>query len=76
MLHVCRSFDFAGDLFLPLPCADTSLTNFFAFLLGSASSLPAVEYFCNYACTAILFDFVLQARQGSEPHGFALFRAR
>ncbi|CAM9459401.1 unnamed protein product [Scytosiphon promiscuus] len=39
----------------------TSLTNFFAFLLGSMSSLPAVEYFCLYACTAIFFDFVLQA---------------
>eukprot|EP00903_Cladosiphon_okamuranus_P015713 g14505.t1 len=38
----------------------TSLTNFFAFLLGSQSSLPAVEYFCLYASTAILFDFFLQ----------------
>ncbi|CAM9414497.1 unnamed protein product, partial [Hapterophycus canaliculatus] len=28
----------------------TSLTNFFAFLLGSNSALPAVEYFCLYAC--------------------------
>eukprot|EP00903_Cladosiphon_okamuranus_P022061 g20288.t1 len=38
----------------------TSLTNFFAFLLGSQSALPAVEYFCLYASTAILFDFFLQ----------------
>ncbi|CAM9850692.1 unnamed protein product, partial [Ectocarpus sp. 12 AP-2014] len=38
----------------------TSLTNFFAFLLGSLTSLPAVEYFCLYAATAILFDFFLQ----------------
>ncbi|CBJ26537.1 conserved unknown protein [Ectocarpus siliculosus] len=38
----------------------TSLTNFFAFMLGSMSSLPAVEYFCLYAGTAILFDFFLQ----------------
>ncbi|CAM9835466.1 unnamed protein product [Ectocarpus sp. 12 AP-2014] len=38
----------------------TSLTNFFAFLLGSLTSLPAVEYFCLYAATAILFDFILQ----------------
>ncbi|CAM9899558.1 unnamed protein product, partial [Ectocarpus sp. 12 AP-2014] len=38
----------------------TSLTNFFAFMLGSVSSLPAVEYFCLYAGTAILFDFFLQ----------------
>ncbi|CAM9869255.1 unnamed protein product, partial [Ectocarpus sp. 12 AP-2014] len=40
----------------------TSLTNFFAFLLGAQSSLPAVQYFCFYAATAILFDFFLQAR--------------
>ncbi|CAM9472608.1 unnamed protein product [Ascophyllum nodosum] len=38
----------------------TSLTNFFAFILGSTTSLPAVEYFCLYAGTAILFDFFLQ----------------
>lgn len=38
----------------------TSLTNFFAFMLGSTSSLPAVRGFCLYAGTAILFDFVLQ----------------
>lgn len=40
--------------------ADTSLTNFFAFMLGSTSALPAVEYFCLYAGTAIMFDFMLQ----------------
>ncbi|CAM9765761.1 unnamed protein product, partial [Scytosiphon promiscuus] len=38
----------------------TSMTNFFAFMLGSATSLPAVEYFCLYAGTAILFDFLMQ----------------
>lgn len=43
--------------------ADTSLTNFFAFALGSLSLLPAVEYFCYYAAAAILFDFVLQVIQ-------------
>ncbi|CAM9198844.1 unnamed protein product, partial [Ectocarpus sp. 12 AP-2014] len=37
----------------------TSLTNFFAFLLGSLTSLPAVEYFCLYAATAIVFNFFL-----------------
>lgn len=42
------------------PSPDTSLTNFFAFLLGSQSSLPAVEYFCLYASVSILFDFFLQ----------------
>ncbi|CAN0513627.1 unnamed protein product, partial [Ectocarpus sp. 12 AP-2014] len=45
---------------------DTSLTNFFAFLLGSLTSLPAVEYFCLYAATAILFDFILQARKKGQ----------
>ncbi|CAM9506157.1 unnamed protein product [Ectocarpus sp. 12 AP-2014] len=43
----------------------TSLTNFFAFLLGSMTSLPAVEYFCLYAATAILFDFFLQASKNN-----------
>eukprot|EP00752_Nemacystus_decipiens_P008590 g7670.t1 len=38
----------------------TSLTNFFAFLLGSQSALPAVQYFCLYASVSILFDFFLQ----------------
>eukprot|EP00752_Nemacystus_decipiens_P014689 g13085.t1 len=38
----------------------TSLTNFSAFLLGSITKLPAVEYFCVYAATSILFVFVLQ----------------
>ena len=41
--------------------ADTSLTDFSAFMLGSSTSLPAVEYFCIYAGVAILFDFFLQA---------------
>lgn len=41
-------------------CADTSLTNFSAFMLGSLTALPAVQYFCLYAGTAILFDFVFQ----------------
>ncbi|CAM9372874.1 unnamed protein product, partial [Hapterophycus canaliculatus] len=38
----------------------TSMTNFFAFMLGSTTSLPAVQFFCLYAGTAILFDFLLQ----------------
>ncbi|CAM9760685.1 unnamed protein product, partial [Choristocarpus tenellus] len=38
----------------------TSLTDFLAFMLGSTTSLPAVEYFCFYAGTAILFDYLLQ----------------
>lgn len=41
---------------------DTSLTNFLAFMLGSLAILPAVEYFCLYAGTAILFDFILQVK--------------
>ncbi|CAM9770793.1 unnamed protein product, partial [Laminaria digitata] len=43
-----------------LICSDSSLTNFSAFMLGSFTVLPAVEYFCLYAGTAILFDFILQ----------------
>lgn len=39
---------------------DTSLTNFSAFLLGSMTKLPGVEYFCVYAATSILFVFILQ----------------
>lgn len=45
---------------------DTSLTNFLAFMLGSLTSLPAVEYFCLYAGTAILFDFILQVMSASD----------
>lgn len=40
--------------------SDTSLTNFFAFMLGSITAIPAVEYFCLYAGISILFDFFLQ----------------
>lgn len=40
--------------------ADTSLTNGTAFLLGSLTTLPAVRYFCLYAGTAVLVDFVMQ----------------
>lgn len=42
---------------------DTSSTNFFAFVLGSLSLFPAVEYFCYYAAVAIMFDFMLQVTQ-------------
>lgn len=48
-----------------LSLSDTSLTNFSAFLLGSVTSLPAVEYFSIYAATTILFDFLLQVRAAS-----------
>ncbi|CAN0213748.1 unnamed protein product, partial [Ectocarpus sp. 6 AP-2014] len=41
----------------------TSMTNAAAFMLGSTTSLPAVRYFCLYAGTAILFDFMMQARK-------------
>ncbi|CAN0587165.1 unnamed protein product, partial [Ectocarpus sp. 12 AP-2014] len=36
------------------------MTNVAAFMLGSTTSLPAVRYFCLYAGTAILFDFMMQ----------------
>ena len=55
--HVCRC------TVRNVPRPDTSLTNFLAFMLGSTTSLPAVEYFCFYAATGILFDFFLQARK-------------
>lgn len=32
-------------------------------MLGSATSLPAVKFFCLYAGTAILFNFFFQVRQ-------------
>jgi Niemann-Pick C1 protein len=38
----------------------TSLTDFFAFMLGATSSLPAVSYFCIYASVSILVDFLMQ----------------
>ena len=38
----------------------TSLTNFFAFSLGSLSQIPAIRWFCYSASVAILCDYVLQ----------------
>ncbi|CAM9426094.1 unnamed protein product [Chrysoparadoxa australica] len=38
----------------------TTLTDVFAFILGTLTSLPAVRYFCIYAAFWILFDFMLQ----------------
>lgn len=62
----------------PPPRADTSLTNFFAFLLGSQSALPAVEYFCLYASISILFDFFLQvtAETRDDAHSSQAVRER
>ena len=39
----------------------TSLTAAMAFALGSMSALPAITYFCVYACFSILTDYILQA---------------
>lgn len=52
----------ASHLAICFAATDTSLTNFSAFMLGSLTLLPAVEYFCLYASTAILFDFFLQVK--------------
>uniref|UniRef100_A0A7S1UKD5 SSD domain-containing protein n=1 Tax=Phaeomonas parva TaxID=124430 RepID=A0A7S1UKD5_9STRA len=38
----------------------TSATDFCAFMLGSMSNLPGIEYMCRYAAVAILCDFLLQ----------------
>jgi predicted RND superfamily exporter protein len=38
----------------------TSLTDFFAFLVGSNTSLPALSKFSVYCAVGILFDFALQ----------------
>ena len=38
----------------------TSLTDFFAFVIGSNTSLPALRNFSIYAAFGILFDFALQ----------------
>eukprot|EP00854_Cymbomonas_tetramitiformis_P015088 gene15088-17839_t len=38
----------------------TSMTDFFAFMIGANTSLPALRYFCIYAAVGILFDFILQ----------------
>lgn len=38
----------------------TTLTDFVAFLAGSTSTLPAIQYFCKYAAVAVLFDYFYQ----------------
>jgi len=38
----------------------TSLTNFFAFIVGSLTKLPAMSGFCLYASYSVLFDYLLQ----------------
>ena len=38
----------------------TSLTDIFAFIIGSNTTLPALRNFCFYAAVGILFDFFFQ----------------
>eukprot|EP00241_Pyramimonas_parkeae_P004525 CAMPEP_0114239316 /NCGR_PEP_ID=MMETSP0058-20121206/8394_1 /TAXON_ID=36894 /ORGANISM="Pyramimonas parkeae, CCMP726" /LENGTH=882 /DNA_ID=CAMNT_0001351487 /DNA_START=50 /DNA_END=2698 /DNA_ORIENTATION=- len=38
----------------------TSLTDFFAFMIGSNTSLPALRAFCIYAGVGVVFCFILQ----------------
>mmetsp|Transcript_19922 Transcript_19922/g.22798 ORF Transcript_19922/g.22798 Transcript_19922/m.22798 type:complete len:920 (-) Transcript_19922:122-2881(-) len=39
----------------------STMTTFFAFLLGSVSSLPALKWFAYYAAPTVLIDFFYQA---------------
>lgn len=39
----------------------TSISDFFAFVVGSTTSLPALRDFCAYAAIGILFDFLYQS---------------
>jgi Niemann-Pick C1 protein len=50
-----RTLQYAG-----VSVSTASLTNFFAFLIGSNTSLPALSAFSKYAAFAILFDLLLQ----------------
>ena len=43
----------------------TSLTDVFAFLLGTMSQLPALSTFCIFAAIGITADFILQVRPSS-----------
>ena len=38
----------------------TSLTDFFAFLIGSNTSLPALKVFSYYVAAAVMFNYILQ----------------
>jgi len=38
----------------------TSVTDIFAFLLGTTAKLPAVQYFCIYACFSIIIIYQFQ----------------
>ncbi|KAJ1422063.1 patched [Ochromonadaceae sp. CCMP2298] len=38
----------------------TTVTDVVAFYLGALSSLPAIEFFCYYAATTVLFNFLFQ----------------
>lgn len=40
--------------------AFTTLTDIVAFLLGSTSSIPAIQGFCVYAALSLFFNFVYQ----------------
>lgn len=40
--------------------AFTTLTDIVAFLLGSSSSIPAIQGFCTYAAFTLFFNFVFQ----------------
>ena len=63
--HVDKSLDLPTKMGKTMATAGasitvTSLTDIFAFLIGSNTSLPALRNFCFYAAIGILFDFFFQ----------------
>jgi predicted RND superfamily exporter protein len=55
--RVGKALQYAG-----VSVATASLTNFGAFMIGSATALPALGAFATYAALAILFDLIFQVR--------------
>ena len=39
----------------------STLTTFFAFLLGGMASLPAIRWFAWYAAPTVMFDFTIRS---------------
>eukprot|EP00325_Prymnesiales_sp_UTEX-LB-985_P009703 CAMPEP_0174694160 /NCGR_PEP_ID=MMETSP1094-20130205/789_1 /TAXON_ID=156173 /ORGANISM="Chrysochromulina brevifilum, Strain UTEX LB 985" /LENGTH=1057 /DNA_ID=CAMNT_0015890313 /DNA_START=102 /DNA_END=3275 /DNA_ORIENTATION=+ len=54
----------------------TSITDLFAFLLGTMSRLPALSGFCTFAAIGILFDFIFQITFFAGWMAFDAYRER
>jgi predicted RND superfamily exporter protein len=54
-IRLAKGLEAAG-----LSISITSITTFMAFLLGSVTSIPAVQAFCWYAATAVLLTYLFQ----------------